>query len=130
MRRGDATSEPKVNAWLDLPGEYEGQSMIDYWNNWIGSDVGYVNGQQGYIPMTTYGPNPEVQYEGGCCVITKNNTTQQIRVTDNDTTLSPTGYVQDYINALELVSNLEVKIIGHYDTFEEAEEALLPYLPT
>lgn len=79
--------------------------------------------------MTIYGPNPAVQYEGGCCVVAKSDSTQLIEVNDNDTTLSPTGYVQDYIDALELVSNLEVKIIGRYDTFAEARDALLTYLP-
>lgn len=79
--------------------------------------------------MTIYGPNPAVQYEGGCCVVTKNDDTQLIEVTDNGTTLSPTGYVKDYIDALELVSNLEVKIIGRYATFAEARDALLTYLP-
>lgn len=79
--------------------------------------------------MAIYGPNPEVQYEGGCCCVVKSDATQQIHVVDNDTTLSPTGYVQDYINALELVSNLEVKIIGRYTTFNEAVAALLQYMP-
>lgn len=103
--------------------------MLDYWGNWYDSDIGYVNGPQGYIPMTTYGPNPAVQYEGGCCCITKWNEPLEIRVQDNDTALSPTGYVQAYINALELVSGLEVKVIGNYSTFQEAKDALLPYMP-
>lgn len=103
--------------------------MTDYWSNWYGSDVGYINGPQGYIPMAVYGPNPAVQYEGGCAVITKNDTTQQIEINNNSTQLSQTGYVEDFIGALELVSDLEVRVIGHYSTIEEAEAALEPYLP-
>ena len=103
--------------------------MLDYWGNWYGSPVGYVNRTKRYIPMTIYGPNPAVQYEGGCCCICNWGSPKEPKVIDNDTSLSPTGYVQAYIDALELVSGLDVRIIGSYPTFQEAEAALLAYLP-
>lgn len=103
--------------------------MTNYWGNWYGSTVGYINGPQGYIPMAIYGPDPAVQYEGGCCCIVKFGAQQEPTAIDNDTSLSPTGYVQAYIDALELVSGLEVKVIGHYPTLQEATAALQPYLP-
>lgn len=125
MNRGGATPiTPTVNEFIIT----DDSGSIDL-GEWYNFDIGYVDGDVDFLPIATYSATPEVQWEGGVVAICKSKTSGDVSIRSNPTELIDGGYISDWIEVIESITDVPIRIVGHYDTLQEASDALLTYLP-